>query len=255
MSTGNPYQPPAYQPSSGGAAVLTVNGQGGPDVVLDAGDVDADPAGSATAAEAAANGYTDAQLAPVAADATQALADAATADAAADAAQADATQALADAATAQGAADAAQADATQALADAAAATADAAAVAADLAAATVTYTWDQTFTVSWSGAVAVPAGADGYIGLPFADVAAGTAAAVIRVQAAIRAGTSATIGFSPGTDYDAIVVTPAGVDVAGNEDLADGDRHGPVVTAVAGDPDGLVVSWTVRYTRTIAVTS
>ena len=61
-------------------------------------------------------------------DATQALADASTADGKAVAAQGDATQALVDASTADGKADAAQGDATQALADAA--TADGKAVAA-----------------------------------------------------------------------------------------------------------------------------
>lgn len=91
--------------------------------------MDAAQAAQVDATQALADAATaDGKAVAAQADATQALADAATADGKAVAAQADATQALADAATADGKAVAAQADATQALADAA--TADGKAVAA-----------------------------------------------------------------------------------------------------------------------------
>ncbi|MFZ9244251.1 MAG: hypothetical protein ACO22S_04025 [Burkholderiaceae bacterium] len=81
---------------------------------------------SSTAVKTATDAANAAQV-----DATQALSDAAAAQATADAAQVDATQALTDAAAAQAAADAAQLDATQALTDAAAAQASADAAQAD----------------------------------------------------------------------------------------------------------------------------
>jgi hypothetical protein len=48
-----------------GGGVQSVNGDIGPDVVLDAGDVGADPAGSAAAALISANAYTDAEIASI----------------------------------------------------------------------------------------------------------------------------------------------------------------------------------------------
>lgn len=143
-------------------------------------------------------------------DATQALADAATALGAAGAAQADATQALADAATAQGAAGAAQGDATQALADAATAqgTANAAAVAADLAS-----------TATGEGASTI--GLEAVAGLVAATVQTAVAELTGLVQAAQTAAGNAQ---ADATQALADAATAQGVaDAAIPASLADAD--------------------------------
>lgn len=62
-----------YGPAPGGGAVDSVNGQTGT-VVLDAGDVGADPAGSAAAAQSAAETYADGKVADAINDGTTTIA-------------------------------------------------------------------------------------------------------------------------------------------------------------------------------------
>jgi hypothetical protein len=115
----------------------------------------------------------------------------------------------------------------------------------------------ETHTWAISGAIAVPSGETNYINAMFIEPGTAETITVVKVDAVIHAGTSATFKMQKnGADMSGLTGISATTSAAGTTptplSVTTGDQVAPVVTAVTGSPTNLTVSVVLKHVVTLA---